>query len=263
MWHSTRCTRPQYDNSTSHVARCTLSAAQTAIVENAALIVDRAVIRSRYLRRWFAIDLVGSFPLDLVLRVLRGGDPGEDTQFITIVKVLKAPKLLRVGRILKKLEKVEGGTNIGSIVVLCIIMVIMVHWISCVWFLFTSAMGEAGWLASTAGLSEEPWTEQYAATFYTTLMMVMGDAIEIANDGELMVASTIVIMGVCINATIFASVTMYVSQLSERAQQHKQRMSWIQHALKRHGGLSEIGLDDRILRYYEASSEHELSEPAH
>ena len=36
-------------------------------------------------------------------------------------------------------------------------------------------------------------------------MMVMGDSVDISSDGELMFASAVVILGACINATIFAS----------------------------------------------------------
>ena len=79
---------------------------RTAFVEHAMLVVDRKIIRKRYLGQWFAIDLSGSIPLDLVLRIFENDS---DTGFVTIIKILKIPKLLRVSRFLKKLDKVEGA----------------------------------------------------------------------------------------------------------------------------------------------------------
>ena len=58
---------------------------RTAFVENANLVIERKVIRQRYLRRWFAIDLAGSFPLDLVLRLFNGGS-NSNTSFVTLIK---------------------------------------------------------------------------------------------------------------------------------------------------------------------------------
>eukprot|EP00327_Prymnesium_parvum_P039213 CAMPEP_0195655000 /NCGR_PEP_ID=MMETSP0815-20121206/34218_1 /TAXON_ID=97485 /ORGANISM="Prymnesium parvum, Strain Texoma1" /LENGTH=121 /DNA_ID=CAMNT_0040799245 /DNA_START=27 /DNA_END=389 /DNA_ORIENTATION=- len=78
---------------------------RTAYVQDAMLVVDRRLIRLNYMRRWFPIDLIGSFPLDLFLRLFNSA--GNSTSFVTLVKVLKVPKLLRIGRFLKRLEKVE------------------------------------------------------------------------------------------------------------------------------------------------------------
>eukprot|EP00327_Prymnesium_parvum_P000731 CAMPEP_0182847736 /NCGR_PEP_ID=MMETSP0006_2-20121128/28621_1 /TAXON_ID=97485 /ORGANISM="Prymnesium parvum, Strain Texoma1" /LENGTH=740 /DNA_ID=CAMNT_0024978097 /DNA_START=384 /DNA_END=2606 /DNA_ORIENTATION=- len=220
---------------------------RTAYVENAELVVDLNMIRSRYMRFWFPVDLAGSFPLDLVLQASSGS--AGNTQFVTLIKVLKVPKLLRIGRFLKKLEKVEGAANIGGIFVLCMIMVVLVHWLACVWFIITASTGPGGWLA-TKGLDELVWTDQYAAVFYSTLMMVMGDSINISQDLELVFASTVVIIGACINATIFASVANYIVQLSAVSVEHKSKMTWINRTLASLK-ISKTGLDTRIAQYAE------------
>lgn len=55
-------------------------------------------------------------------------------QIVTLIKILKIPKLLRLGRVFKFLEKIEGAANVGRIIMLMIMMAVFVHWISCVWF---------------------------------------------------------------------------------------------------------------------------------
>ena len=72
--------------------------------------------------------------------------------------MLKIPKLLRIGRFLKKLEKVEGAANVGGIFVLCLIMVVIVHWLACTWFLITDSSKSGGWL-SLNGLDDKVWTD--------------------------------------------------------------------------------------------------------
>ncbi|KAL1528438.1 hypothetical protein AB1Y20_009785 [Prymnesium parvum] len=220
---------------------------RTAYVQDAMLVVDRRLIRLNYMRRWFPIDLIGSFPLDLFLRLFNSA--GNSTSFVTLVKVLKVPKLLRIGRFLKRLEKVEGAANVGGIFVLCIIMVVIVHWLACLWFLITNSTGYGGWLEAN-GLMGRVWTEQYLPVFYATLMMVMGDSLDIEADGELVFASTVVIIGACINATIFASVASYVAQLSAISAEHKKKMTWITKTLSSLR-LANTGLDARIAQYYE------------
>ena len=124
-------------------------------------------------------------------------------------------------------------------VLLCI-MVVLNHWISCFWFLVTKG-GEA-WVSSN-GLDGLPWTEQYPVTFYTSLMMVMGDSIDVTNSSEHMLASLIVIIGVTMNATVFASIASYAAQISADAALHKNKMNSIRRSLmslKLQRGLADV-----------------------
>ena len=140
----------------------------------------------------------------------------------------------------------QGAANIANIVILLIIMVVVNHWISCLWFLMTK--GEGGWVESR-NLTELTWTEQYPETFYTTLMMVMGDSIEPANGGEYLLSSLIVVLGITMNATVFASIASYAAQISSDTAQHKNKMNQIQRSMK----ILRLPerLAQRIQQYYE------------
>jgi len=89
-------------------------------------------------------------------------------------------------------------------------------------------------------------------TFYCALMMIMGDAIDMQNDmsSELIFASTIVITGACVNATIFASVATYVAQLTTASAEHKKKMDWMRGAIASLR-LPDSHLETRITQYYE------------
>lgn len=216
---------------------------RTAYVHaNGSLVVDRATIRRTYLKKWFAIDVIGSFPGDSIfffVALAGGAGIGNEGSFATLVKLLKVPKLMRLGRLLKALDKIEGAGNVAGIVILCICMVTIVHWVTCVFYAFTK--GDAGWVNSQ-GLAGSNWTDQYWPTFYSTLMMVMGDSVEPTNSGEFAFASLVVVMGVTVNATIFASIQSYTALLSSESSAHKNKMNSINnsiHSLQLKGGLPE------------------------
>ena len=125
-------------------------------------------------------------------------------------------------------------------------VVVVNHWLSCFWFLITK--GDNGWVAQR-GLMDLEWSAQYPETFYTTLMMVMGDSIDPATGGEYIMASLIVVVGITMNATVFASIATYASQISSDTAAHKIRMKSVQRSLK--SLKLDAPLAGRILSYYE------------
>ena len=109
----------------------------TGYIEDARVIVDQKRIRQRYLSRWFVIDAIGSFPGDSIFFFLSlasassdvhqtNGSKGpsddriseQQASLLTLFKILKVPKLMRLGRLFKTLEKIEGAANVGSIIIL-------------------------------------------------------------------------------------------------------------------------------------------------
>ena len=125
-------------------------------------------------------------------------------------------------------------------------MVVVNHWIACLWFLTTK--GSSGWVASRQ-LEGLQWTEQYPETFYTTLMMVMGDSIDPSTGGEYILASLVVVVGITMNATVFASIATYAAQISAATATHKNKMNSIQRSIK--SLKLPDGLAARIQQYYE------------
>ena len=197
---------------------------RTAYIEHAELVVDRKRIVRKYLSKWFAIDLIGSIPWEIIFRIIRATSDGDagSAQVVTLVKILKAPKMLRLGRFLKVLESIEGAANVGRIIMLMVMMAVFVHWISCLWYAVASADPD-GFL-ERKGVAKDPWHEQYFENYYTSLMMVMGDSIFPITSWEKLFASLVVLVGACANATIFANVAAYVAQIGMMSARHKQRI---------------------------------------
>ena len=70
----------------------------------------------------------------------------------------------------------------GRIFFLMIFLVMIVHWISCIWYRVADSAN--GWLDVNYPNGRPTWGELYVVNFYTTLMMVMGDSVDPQGTGE-------------------------------------------------------------------------------
>lgn len=81
---------------------------------------DQKKIAKTYLKGWFGIDFVATFPWDVLS---------------SEVKILKLLRLLRLTRLLKKLDKLKGA-NAFRFVKLIFGFFLLAHWVACVWWAF-------------------------------------------------------------------------------------------------------------------------------
>ena len=113
------------------------------------IVIDKKEIARRYLRGWFAIDLISSVPFDLILWLASGAPQGEEssgyfrtTRLLRFSKIIRVLKILRVMR-LQRLSRLQdtsaasgfqfqwlfgGGKYIAGIMYCA-------HWLSCI-FIF-------------------------------------------------------------------------------------------------------------------------------
>lgn len=87
--------------------------------------IDPLMIRNRYVRSWFVIDLVASIPIER----LSGG--GGQTSAVALAKM---PRLLRLSRLLKKLDKFTSARAMRVVSVL-IFFLMFTHFVGCFWWL--------------------------------------------------------------------------------------------------------------------------------
>ena len=234
---------------------------------DATLVTDRQEIARIYLSGWFPIDAAGSVPWELIGLIVEaaGGSLTGQAGGIQIVKILKVPKLLRLGRLFKFLTKFEGAANLGRIVLLLLLLALFIHWLAAVYFLIASseggwvetklcleahgyftplsadeqqalynASGAAAYLAPTSCVPPTSEAEfgAYILTYYTTLLMLMGENVEPTNPWETTYVVIVVLIGACVNATIFANVASLVSQITAPSAAHQARVDAIDRAMR-------------------------------
>lgn len=234
----------------------------TAFVKDGVLVIDLPQIRSHYLRTWFPIDAVASIPWEVCSLAMNGGyaglaagaDGGGSRDVTNLVKVLKVPKLLRLGRLFKVLlSQFEGAANIGRILVLILILCLLVHWFACIWYVIV-ANTDDGWLdaatiEAVAGPVPSDAFARYVFMFHATLLMIMGENMAPVRPAETLFVIVAVISGACVNAIIFANVASLVTQLGEQSAQHHKKMEEVSLAMKILG--TRPAVVKRVLSYFE------------
>lgn len=118
------------------------------------LIIDPKYIAWGYLKGWFIVDMLSTFPFDAF-----GAGTGGAT---SLVKVFRLFRLFRLFRVLKfgvYLEKIEAYSGISpalfELLSLLLQLFFIAHLIACFWWGITTAMTTNPWYTNTGGDSTE------------------------------------------------------------------------------------------------------------
>eukprot|EP00929_Paragymnodinium_shiwhaense_P064368 TRINITY_DN32231_c0_g2_i1.p1 TRINITY_DN32231_c0_g2~~TRINITY_DN32231_c0_g2_i1.p1 ORF type:complete len:1458 (+),score=354.11 TRINITY_DN32231_c0_g2_i1:199-4572(+) len=200
-----------------------------------------AEIRLKYLKGWFWVDFLSTFPSDRVSGSVMSGAGGEARamrliRIVRLVRLLKLIRLLRMGRLVSVLEDyVELSPLVVKTMSLSANLAVLAHLLGC-FFFYSSAnvsLAESGcsvgelkgcsyekntaskwWLP--VGIEAGDTTEQYIAALYwafTTMTTVgYGDIIPM-NDYERMFAILACVLG----ATIFGYIVGSIAELASQA----------------------------------------------
>ena len=99
------------------------------------------LIAKKYIKHWrFYIDIVSVIPFELLYDLI-ASDTGSSTKSqFKIFDLMKLVRLLRLGRIITYL-KFKQDIKIGvRIFQLLFMLLLIVHWIACIWYLIISGM---------------------------------------------------------------------------------------------------------------------------
>ena len=94
----------------------------TAYMEGPNYVIDRGMIASNYLRSWFPIDSLSSFPVELVdlaaaemaKYVVSSGESEEENTLLKSLKALRMFRLLRMLKLLKIQQARHRSSSGGS-----------------------------------------------------------------------------------------------------------------------------------------------------
>ncbi len=221
------------------------------------LIYEPRLIAVQYLRGWFLLDVLSTFPFD---EFFQGGQ----LRILRILRVSRLLKLLRVLR-LKRLprsvealeEKLGLNPSIYRLVGLLSKIVAMGHLISCFFFFIAKTVSDQdrhGFLERTVAFDndltvvEAPPRDQYMIVLYWTFVTVFGvgfgDYVPVATL-ERAVSVAIMLVGSCFVGLIIGSM---VTILSDENKERSDRMN----AVKLYMSDFEVptALRRQILRFY-------------
>jgi CRP-like cAMP-binding protein len=203
--------------------------------ENQPLIDDRCLIAKNYLKGWFAVDCIGSIPMDLLFQ-------SNQTNALGFVKVLRLPrmlrlmKMLRVFRFQKFLEhhpeisswlQYSKQANLLRVFQMILIICFLLHWVCCILYAIASSeewMGvqtcdwrwnETSHNAEMTECAHASYTSRYITSYYSSMLLIQGENVNPTTPRELIFATMMLLLGSVMIASIFGNVSISISNYDE------------------------------------------------
>ena len=118
-----------------------------------AIIKDLSSIRAKYLRGWFAIDVVSIIPFNYV----PGASELGILRMIRILRLLKLARVLRASRIYQRYQARNSLPHaVEAMVKLLLILCTLAHWMACAWVM-TGTLQQA---------KKYTWLDSFAESYY-------------------------------------------------------------------------------------------------
>lgn len=120
-------------------------------------VLEPKKVMLNYIKTWFFIDVIASFPFDLIAEEIIGG--GGDNVTTMYLKLFKLPKFLRIGRVIKRLENTMGSGNLLRVLKLMVAYFILAHWVGCLWW-FVGTLQMESWKGGNVFTGGKTWIER-------------------------------------------------------------------------------------------------------
>jgi len=225
-------------------------------------------IIKNYLRGWFLIDLVASFPLDIIMNVAGGesGAGGALNKLIRLVRSVKLMRILRMSRIWKRLlHRVKLNPSVVRLFKLFGCLLIEWHWIGCMYWGIANAEGfdedndDSAWTPGV-DLLDVGFGSQYLRAYFWAVMVTTGVGKDImpVSDVQYMFTTCAIIVGVLMYAVIVGSVGTALQSIDTPDSQRRRRMDAVREYLRQRDVSPE--LSDKILNYYDYCMSRHITE---
>lgn len=199
-------------------------------------IIPRHIVK-QYLKGWFIIDFLSTFPIDRVVELFLADGAGAKTRAVKLIRIVRLARLLKLARMLKLGSVAKRFEEIAMVSPMAIKflklggqLILLGHMLSCFWYyvalesdpeLEQCASGclncVPGEMATTwykvVGIAEDDRASQYATAFYwafTTITTVGYGDITPTNDAERIYAMVCMIGG----ATVFGYISGSIAALA-------------------------------------------------
>ena len=217
------------------------------------LVANRQSIKHNYLRSWFVIDVLASFPFELA--ALAVGDNLNNNS--DIFSLFKFPRLLRLGRILKFIERLGVYANIWRIFRLLGFIILVLHWVTCLWHLtvcsdtdsFDGAIEDLEKLAYCEKGWDSPGENSYLQSSYWAVLLLLGNDVYPFNKETMVLSVIMLLIGSFLYAAVFGIVAALMNALQARDLVFRNKIDSINDIIRYLNMPEELG--ERVRQYYE------------
>lgn len=202
--------------------------------------------------------MLACLPFDQILLLVNDaeGTGKGNLNILGLLKAMRAPRLLRLVRLLRvaKLFKIRPElrrwlkysrhANLVRLVRLVLLFLVINHFVACIWY---------GAVASDETKSQDSNKgplHLYVASFYLSILVVMGQNITIYDDTEYIFCILVMVLGAVLMAVVFGNVAILIANYYESQSSHQKKMEWLFASMNRM--KLPIELQNRINDYYQA-----------
>eukprot|EP01059_Diplonema_ambulator_P005515 TRINITY_DN15267_c0_g1_i1.p1 TRINITY_DN15267_c0_g1~~TRINITY_DN15267_c0_g1_i1.p1 ORF type:complete len:566 (+),score=172.75 TRINITY_DN15267_c0_g1_i1:77-1774(+) len=188
------------------------------------------LIRKKYLRGWFCIDVIGALPLDLPYFVVAGNTP--TTRLLRLNKLVRFFRLnFYWGRMEKNLTNINPSLiRLGKFVFL---FVLSAHWIACLYLEVIRLEGweqAQKWVGVEDFLVDSTWSmwDKYFQAYYWALVTMVGYGGSVPRTAtEALFSFIVVSVGVVMYVVVIGTVGSIVLNLDTMENAYRQKMEHI------------------------------------
>jgi len=217
------------------------------------LVASRREIAKHYLKTSFALDILGSFPYELVIN-------GSSRSLAAVVKL---PRLLRVRRVYSFLDKRESKSVVlFRIAHLAVFVIFTIHFVACAWFIICDGDRRESMTSNSPFTSDADETAFWCTRDMSTMaryVFATNDAVSfllgngvaetISASSTLAGETVILLLSGVLYCVVFGNVASLVNSLMSRNEVFRARMQVVNDAM-RYMQVDD-DLSNRVRQYYE------------
>ena len=219
------------------------------------IVDDRIGIALKYLKTWFIIDFLSTFPFDKIVsggswsscaveeEEDNGGGSARAVKLIRVfrlIRLLKLMRILKLGRIMEKLPLDDINPNIFELGTLVLKTTFVAHLLCCFWFFTASDTfvdpedpSDLTWTVNFNMLNQT-LEMQYVTSFYWTIATMLavgyGD-VHAVNSGERIYSILAQLIGSVVFGAVIGTVSNLVRSRDPQGRARKERMDELKHYL--------------------------------